>query len=106
MAITDVPAFAHRPKPTSKIWLVELDAIRLTLGTPWGARLALHPPHHRRQRALGPRLMCRGFRDARRGGHRDFGRGKIIGNMEIGHNVMHGQWGWMIPRSSSTWEWT
>jgi NADPH-dependent stearoyl-CoA 9-desaturase len=32
---------------------------------------------------------------------------KILENMEIGHNVMHGQWDWMNdPRiHSSTWDW-
>jgi linoleoyl-CoA desaturase len=32
---------------------------------------------------------------------------KIIENMEIGHNVMHGQWDWMRdPKThSTTWEW-
>src|SRR3954452_20276361 len=32
---------------------------------------------------------------------------KILENMEIGHNVMHGQWDWMRdPRiHSTTWEW-
>jgi NADPH-dependent stearoyl-CoA 9-desaturase len=32
---------------------------------------------------------------------------KIIENMEIGHNVMHGQWDWMRDPQihSSTWEW-
>ncbi len=32
---------------------------------------------------------------------------KVLENMEIGHNVMHGQWDWMNdPRiHSSTWEW-
>ena len=32
---------------------------------------------------------------------------KILDNMEIGHNVLHGQWDWMRdPRiHSSTWEW-
>jgi fatty acid desaturase len=32
---------------------------------------------------------------------------KIIENMEIGHNVMHGQWDWMRDPAihSSTWEW-
>lgn len=32
---------------------------------------------------------------------------KILSNVEIGHNVMHGQWDWMNdPRiHSSTWEW-
>src|ERR1700726_391318 len=32
---------------------------------------------------------------------------KIIENMEIGHNVMHGQWDWMRDSKihSTTWEW-
>ncbi len=32
---------------------------------------------------------------------------KIIDNMEIGHNVMHGQWDWMRDNKihSTTWEW-
>ena len=32
---------------------------------------------------------------------------KIIDNMEIGHNVMHGQWDWMRDNNihSTTWEW-
>jgi NADPH-dependent stearoyl-CoA 9-desaturase len=33
--------------------------------------------------------------------------GKILENMEIGHNVMHGQWDWMRDPEihSTTWEW-
>src|SRR3954466_14962622 len=32
---------------------------------------------------------------------------KILENMEIGHNILHGQWNWMRdPKShSTTWEW-
>ncbi|MDT7597940.1 MAG: NADPH-dependent stearoyl-CoA 9-desaturase, partial [Pseudonocardiales bacterium] len=32
---------------------------------------------------------------------------KILENMEIGHNVLHGQWDWMRDPKihSSTWEW-
>ena len=32
---------------------------------------------------------------------------KILENMEIGHNVMHGQWDWMNDPTihSSTWDW-
>lgn len=35
------------------------------------------------------------------------GLAKILENMEIGHNVMHGQWDWMRDPDiqSSTWEW-
>ncbi|MGB0120554.1 MAG: acyl-CoA desaturase, partial [Solirubrobacterales bacterium] len=32
---------------------------------------------------------------------------KILENMEIGHNILHGQWDWMRDPSihSTTWEW-
>ena len=35
------------------------------------------------------------------------GVAKIIENMELGHNVMHGQWDWMNDPEvhSTTWEW-
>src|SRR5215208_1425719 len=35
------------------------------------------------------------------------GSAKILENMEIGHNVMHGQWDWMNNPEihSSTWDW-
>ena len=41
------------------------------------------------------------------GGTAALSAAKILENMEIGHNVMHGQWDWMNdPRiHSSTWDW-
>jgi fatty acid desaturase len=41
------------------------------------------------------------------GGAAALAAAKILENMEIGHNVMHGQWDWMNdPRiHSSTWDW-
>ncbi len=35
------------------------------------------------------------------------GTSKILENMELGHNIMHGQWDWMRDPSihSTTWEW-
>ncbi len=44
---------------------------------------------------------------ARWGGTAALSAAKILENMEIGHNVMHGQWDWMNdPRiHSSTWDW-
>ncbi|MDR6174622.1 fatty acid desaturase [Nocardioides zeae] len=41
------------------------------------------------------------------GGTALLGVAKILENMEIGHNVMHGQWDWMNDPEihSSTWEW-
>jgi linoleoyl-CoA desaturase len=44
---------------------------------------------------------------ARAAGTVALGAAKILENMEIGHNVLHGQWDWMNdPRiNSSTWDW-
>jgi fatty acid desaturase len=44
---------------------------------------------------------------ARAAGTMALGAAKILENMEIGHNVLHGQWDWMNdPRiNSSTWDW-
>ncbi len=41
------------------------------------------------------------------GGAFTLGIAKILENMEIGHNVIHGQWDWMNDPAihSSTWEW-
>jgi len=35
------------------------------------------------------------------------GTSKVLENMEIGHNILHGQWDWMKDENiqSSTWEW-
>ena len=44
---------------------------------------------------------------ARAAGTAALSAAKILENMEIGHNVLHGQWDWMNdPRiHSSTWDW-
>ena len=46
---------------------------------------------------LGARLMLLGSRkrSMRLGGTAALSVAKILENMEIGHNVMHGQWDWM-----------
>jgi linoleoyl-CoA desaturase len=58
-------------------------------------------------------LMARGaliasrFKPAWAVGTAALGSAKILENMEIGHNVMHGQWDWMNNPEihSSTWDW-
>ncbi len=52
-------------------------------------------------------LLASNNRPARWGGTAALSAAKILENMEIGHNVMHGQWDWMNdPRiHSSTWDW-
>ncbi len=51
------------------------------------------------QRSLGTTLMALGTAG--------LGSAKILENMEIGHNVMHGQWDWLNDPdiNSTTWEW-
>ena len=52
-------------------------------------------------------LLLPRFRPLAVGGAAALAAAKILENMEIGHNVMHGQWDWMNdPRiHSSTWDW-
>jgi len=112
MAITDVPAFAHLTEADIESLAVELDAIRLDIEDSLGERDALYIRRTiAAQRALDliGRLMLAGSskRSAWWAGTVTLGLAKIIENMEIGHNVMHGQWDWMNDPEihSSTWEW-
>jgi len=96
MAITDVPAFAHLTEADIDNLAVELDAIRLDIEDSRGER---DSRYIRRtiaaQRALevAVRLMLAAGsrRSAWWAGTVTMGVAKIIENMEIGHNVMHGQ---------------
>ena len=113
MAITpDVPAFAHLTEADIENLAVELDAIRLDIEDSRGER---DSRYIRRtiaaQRALevaGRLMLAAGSRrSAWWGGTVTLGVAKILENMEIGHNVMHGQWDWMRDPEihSTTWEW-
>jgi NADPH-dependent stearoyl-CoA 9-desaturase len=52
-------------------------------------------------------LFASRYRPARLTGTTILSLAKILENMEIGHNVMHGQWDWMNDPdiNSSTWDW-
>ncbi|PBA18200.1 fatty acid desaturase family protein [Mycobacterium avium] len=112
MAITDVPAFVHLTDADIENLAAELDAIRLDIEDSRGARDARYI---RRtigaQRALeivGRLMLAGGSKpSAWWAGTVTLGLAKIIENMEIGHNVMHGQWNWMNDPEihSTTWEW-
>jgi NADPH-dependent stearoyl-CoA 9-desaturase len=112
MAITDVPAFAHLTDADIDNLAYELDSIRQDIEDSRGER---DSRYIRRtiaaQRALEVtgRLMLAASskRSAWWAGTVTLGVAKIIENMEIGHNVMHGQWDWMNDPEihSSTWEW-
>ena len=63
---------------------------------------------HRRLAALGRvELLASRFRPLWLLGTATQSMAKILENMEIGHNVMHGQWDWMNDPQihSSTWDW-
>jgi linoleoyl-CoA desaturase len=63
---------------------------------------------HRRLAVLGRVLLFFSrFRPALVAGTATLSLAKILENMEIGHNVMHGQWDWMNDPAihSTTWDW-
>ena len=112
MAITDIPAFAHLTDADIESLAVELDAIRLNIEDSRGERDARYIRRTiAAQRALdvAGRLMLTGSskRPAWWAGTVTLCLAKIIENMEMGHNVMHGQWNWMNDPEihSTTWEW-
>lgn len=112
MAITDTADYAHLSALDVERLGDELDAIRSDVEESLGARDA---SYIRRtiafQRALdvAARLLIGGSR-SKAGwvlGTAGLALAKSIENMEIGHNVSHGQWDWMNDPEihSSTWEW-
>ncbi|WAJ47222.1 fatty acid desaturase [Mycobacterium sp. Aquia_216] len=112
MAVTDLAGFAHLTEADIESLAAELDAIRRGVEDSRGERDARYIRRSiAAQRALevtGRVLLTAGSRrSAWWGGVLALGVAKIIENMEIGHNVMHGQWDWMNDPEihSSTWEW-
>jgi NADPH-dependent stearoyl-CoA 9-desaturase len=91
---------------------VELDAIRQSVIDTRGADDAAYIRKVidvQRKLELGSRavLLVSMFPPAWLAGTAGLAVAKIIENMEIGHNVMHGQWDWMRDPKihSTTWEW-
>jgi linoleoyl-CoA desaturase len=91
---------------------VELDAIRDHVRADLGERdrryIESMIAMHRRLVAISRVLLLASNNlPARVVGTTALGASKILENMEIGHNVLHGQWDWMNdPRiNSSTWDW-
>jgi NADPH-dependent stearoyl-CoA 9-desaturase len=91
---------------------VELDAIRQSIIDSRGERDAAYIRRvidAQRKLELASRAVLLGslFPPAWVVGTAGLAIAKIIENMEIGHNVMHGQWDWMRDPKihSTTWEW-
>jgi NADPH-dependent stearoyl-CoA 9-desaturase len=90
----------------------ELDAIRAAVLASRGERDAAYIRaviHGQRKLELSSRavLLFSSFPPAWIIGTIGLSISKIIENMEIGHNVLHGQWDWMRDNKihSTTWEW-
>ena len=90
----------------------ELDAIRQQVLDSRGERDADYIRNvidFQRELELGSSavLLSSLFPTARLAGTVGLSVAKIVENMEIGHNVMHGQWAWMRDNKihSTTWEW-
>jgi linoleoyl-CoA desaturase len=112
MAISDVTDYAHLTDADVEALCGEFDAIRCDIEASRGERDAryIHATI-RLQRSLetGGRavLFASWFPPAWLAGTALLGTAKIVENMELGHNVMHGQWDWMNDPEihSSSWEW-
>ncbi|MFE0749004.1 fatty acid desaturase family protein [Gordonia sp. NPDC058843] len=112
MAITDIAEYAHLSDADIDSLAAELDSIRSDVEADRGARDARYI--HRtvalqRSLEIGGRVVLLGsrWRPAWIVGTGLLACSKIIENMELGHNIMHGQWDWMNdPELHSTnWEW-
>ncbi len=113
MAISDVGEYAHLSSEEIEALGRELDAIRTEVLTSRGERdyRYIHSII-RLQRGLeisSRTLLYFGARNrtAWAIGAGVLGVAKILENMELGHNIMHGQWDWMNDPEihSTTWEW-
>ncbi|WP_030162873.1 acyl-CoA desaturase [Microbispora sp. NRRL B-24597] len=112
MAITDIDRYAHLTEADVDALGAELDAIRRDIEESRGeadARYIRRAIAIQRGLAVGGRAMlfASNRKPAWAAGTVMLGLAKIIENMELGHNVMHGQWDWMNDPEihSSSWEW-
>jgi len=112
VAITDIKAFAHLTANDIETLGQELDTIRRTVELSLGENDAKYIRRSiRAQRFLEAAGRLTLFGSKRRtawvAGTAMLAVAKIIENMELGHNISHGQWDWMNDPEihSTTWEW-
>ncbi|AFR50235.1 fatty acid desaturase family protein [Gordonia sp. KTR9] len=112
MAITDINEYAHLTDADVEALGAELDALRREIEADRGMR----DVRYLRRTIFAHRALEVAGRAALLGsrsrplwllGTGALALSKIIENMELGHNVMHGQWDWMNDPEvhSTTWEW-
>jgi NADPH-dependent stearoyl-CoA 9-desaturase len=112
MAISEVPQYAHLSDTDLEEFAAALEAIRCDIESSRGANdrayikraIAFH-----RILEIAARLVIGGSK-GKFGwavGTAALAAAKCIENMELGHNISHGQWDWMNDPEihSTTWEW-
>jgi NADPH-dependent stearoyl-CoA 9-desaturase len=112
VAITDLAQYAHLSKTDMEALGAELDTIRRDVEENRGAQDATYIRRtiaFQRTLEAGARLLIAASR-SKTGwivGTAALAFAKSVENMEIGHNVSHGQWDWMNDPEihSTTWEW-
>ena len=112
MAIADIPEYAHLTDQDVAEIGAKLDAIRAEIEADRGERDARYLRNtimFQRSMEVAGRAMIFGSRRKSLwwAGAGTLGVAKIVENMELGHNVMHGQWDWMNDPEvhSTSWEW-
>ncbi|MBL1076257.1 fatty acid desaturase [Nocardia sp. 2] len=112
MAITDIKTFAHLTEADIEALGRELDTIKRDVELSLGERDAKYIRRTiRAQRMLEAAARATLFASKNRwawlAGTAMLSVAKIIENMELGHNISHGQWDWMNDPEihSTTWEW-
>ena len=112
MAIADIAAYAHLSEADIEALGDELDSIRRDIEDSLGERDAAYIRRtilFQRTLDVAARLLiaCSRSRAGWWVGTAALGFAKSVENMEIGHNVTHGQWDWMNDPEihSNTWEW-
>jgi linoleoyl-CoA desaturase len=112
MAISDVATFAHLSDEDVEALGREFDQIRADIESVRGDKDAAYirkiiSIQRRLVVAARVTLFASMFPPAWVAGTTMLAAGKILENMEIGHNVMHGQFDWMNDPEihSGTWEW-
>ena len=112
MAISDIKEFAHLTEADVEALGHEFDAIRRDIEESRGAAdeeyiRSIIRTQRRIEIAGRAALFGSVVPPLWMAGAALLGVAKILENMEIGHNVMHGQWDWMNDPEihSATWEW-
>ncbi len=112
MAISDIAAYANMSSADVEAFGAELDRIRSDVEESLGAKDASYIRRaivFQRTLDLAARLTIAGTR-SKAGwiiGTSALAYAKSVENMELGHNISHGQWDWMNDPEihSTSWEW-